>query len=133
MTVWSDRFVQFINTADESLAKELIDQEAVFHVPGRPSQHGPNAYLEIIKMMRDGFPDIQWKLEDVITEVDRVALRFTMRGTHKGNFFGVPPTGKSINVQSMAFYRLSNNRIVEEYGQPDMLGILQQIGAIPMA
>jgi predicted ester cyclase len=53
-----------------------------------------------------------------------------MRGTHDGTFFGVPPTGKSIKVQAMNFYRLADNQIIEEYGQPDLLGLLQQIGAV---
>jgi predicted ester cyclase len=54
-----------------------------------------------------------------------------MRGTHRGPFFGVPPTGKPILGQSMAIYRLAGGQIVEENGLPDMLGILQQIGALP--
>ena len=83
-------------------------------------------------MMRSGFPDIQWTLEDLITEGDKVAARFTMRGTHNGQFFGAPTTGKVIMVQAINFYRLANEQIIEEYGQPDMLGILRQIGAIPI-
>jgi predicted ester cyclase len=67
----------------------------------------------------------------MIAEDDRVAARFTMRGTHRGSFFGVPPTGKTIAVQAMNFYRLSGGRFIEERGQPDLLGLLQQIGAVP--
>ena len=81
--------------------------------------------------MRGGFPDIQWKLEEMITEGDKVAARFTMRGTHQGTFFGVPPTRKKIAVSAMNFYRLSDGQFVEERGQPDLLGLLQQIGAVP--
>ncbi|MCD9017350.1 ester cyclase [Parachryseolinea silvisoli] len=86
----------------------------------------------IISMMRSGFPDIQWTLEDLITEGDKVATRFTMRGTHNGEFLGVPATGKVIAVQAINFYLLVNEQIIEEYGQPDMLGLLRQIGAIPI-
>jgi steroid delta-isomerase-like uncharacterized protein len=126
------RFLQFINTASEKLAEELISPDAVFHVPGRPEpMRGPAGYLAIIGMMRGGFPDIQWTLEEVIAEGDKVAARFTMRGTHRGAFFGVPPTGKTIAVQAMNFYRLSGGQFVEERGQPDLLGLLQQIGAVP--
>jgi len=92
---------------------------------------GPAGYLAIMAMMRSGFPDIQWTLEEMIAEDDRIAARFTMRGTHKGTFFGVPPTGNTIQVQAMNFYRLSNEQLVEEYGQPDLLALLQQIGAVP--
>lgn len=126
------RFLEFINTASEKLAQELISPDAIFHVPGRPEpMRGPAGYLAVIGMMRGGFPDIQWTLEEMIAEDDKVAARFTMRGTHRGTFFGVPPTGKTIAVQAMNFYRLANGQFVQEHGQPDMLGLLQQIGAVP--
>jgi len=126
------RFTEFINTASESMAAELISPNAVFHVPGRGDPiRGPSGYLAVIAMMRGGFPDIQWTLEELIAEDDRVAARFTMRGTHQGPFFGVPPTSKQIEVQAMNFYRFSRGQIVEERGQPDLLGLLQQIGAVP--
>ena len=126
------RFVEFINTASEQLATELIHPKATFHVPGEPEPMvGPQGYLAIIGMMRGGFPDIQWTLEEIVAEGDKVAARFTMRGTHKGPFFGVPPTGKSIAVAAMNLYKFADGRIVEEFGQPDLLGLLQQIGAVP--
>ena len=128
------RFTDFINTASEQLADELISPDAIFHVPGRSEPvRGPAGYLAIIGMMRGGFPDIQWTLEEMIAEGDKVAARFTMRGTHRGTFFGVPPTGKPIVVQAMNFYRLSSGQFVEERGQPDLLALLQQIGAVPPA
>ena len=72
---------------------------------------GPAGYLAIIGLMRGGFPDIQWTLEEIVAEGDKVAARFTMRGTHWGTFFGVPPTGKTIAVQAMNIYRLSGGAI----------------------
>jgi len=128
------RFTEFINTASEKLAVELISPDAVFHVPGRPEpMRGPAGYLAIIGMMREGFRDIPWTLEETIAEGDKVAARFTMRGTHQGTFFGVPPTARKIVVQAMNFYRLTGGQFVEERGQPDLLGLLQQIGAAPVA
>jgi steroid delta-isomerase-like uncharacterized protein len=126
------RFVEFINTASAGLAEELISSNAIFHVPGRPEpMRGPAGYLAIIEMMRGGFPDIQWTLEEMVAEDDKVAARFTMRGTHQGTFMGVPPSGKEITVQAMNIYHLSDGKFVKEHGQPDMLGLLQQIGAVP--
>jgi len=127
------KFTEFINTASEKLAEELVAVEAIFHVPGHLEPlRGPQGYLSIIGMMRNGFPDIQWTLEELIAEQDKVAARFTMRGTHDGMFFGVPPSGKKISVQAMNFYRFSDGKIVDERGQPDLLGLLQQIGAVPV-
>ena len=126
------QFLQFINSADENLAQQLISPAARFHVPGhKDALQGPKGYLQIIAMMRSGFPDIHWTIEDMITENDKVAVRFIMRGVHQGTFLGVPATGKSIVVQAMNFYRLADNQIIEEYGQPDMLGLLTQLGAVP--
>ena len=126
------QFLVFINTASEALATELISPDAIFHVPGRPEPlQGPFGYLALIRMMRGGFPDIQWTLEETIAEGDKIAARFTMRGTHQGTFLGVPPTGRKIEVKAMNFYRLSGGQFVEEHGQPDLLGVLQQIGAMP--
>ncbi len=125
-------FVDFINTANPDLADELIDPGATFYVPGRPEPvKGPAGYLGIIAMMRGGFPDIQWTLEELISEGNNIAARFTMRGTHEGSFFGVPATGAKISVQALNIYRLRDGKIVEEYGQPDLLGLMGQIGALP--
>ncbi len=126
-------FVEFINSASEQLAHELVSPEAVFHVPGRPEPMvGPDGYLKIVEMMRGGFPDIQWTVEELISEGDKVAARFTMRGTHRGQFIGVPPTEKPITVQALNIYHLKNGQIVKEFGAPDMLGLLAQIGALPI-
>ncbi|WP_341315677.1 ester cyclase [Paraburkholderia sp. IMGN_8] len=126
------RFVEFINTASEALAEELVDANAIFHAPVSPDPFiGPHGYMEILGMMRSGFPDIHWTLEEMVAENDTVAARFIMRGTHQATFFGVPASGKKIQVQAVNFYRFSNGKIVEERGQPDLLALLQQIGAVP--
>lgn len=127
-----DKFVHFINTGSQERANELVAEEAVFFVPGRPEPlKGPAGYIAILGMMRGGFPDVQWTLEETIVEGDRLAARFTMRGTHQGPFFGVPPSNRKIDVRVMNFYRFADGKIIEEYGQPDLLGLMQQIGAIP--
>ena len=131
-TAFFKQFLEFINTADENLAQQLISPVARFYVPGQPEPlTGPKGYLMTIAMMRNGFPNIQWTIEDMIKENGKVAVRFTMRGTHQGTFFGVPATGKKVVVQAMNFYRLVDDQIIEEFGQPDMLGLLTQIGAVP--
>jgi len=127
------RFTEFINTADQKLGEEIIAEDAQFWVPGRPeSMRGLAGYMNVLGMMRSGFSDVQWSLEETIAEGDKIAARFTMRGTHDGTFFGVPATGRKIEVRAMSFYRLAGGKFVEEYGQPDLLGLLQQIGAVPV-
>jgi steroid delta-isomerase-like uncharacterized protein len=128
------RFLEFINTASVELADEVISPDAIFYVPGHPEpMRGRTGYLAIVSMMRIGFPDVQWQLDETIAENDKVAARFTMRGTHQGVFFGIAPTGKKIAIRAINFYRFLDGQIIEEYGQPDLLGLLQQIGAFPAA
>src|SRR4051812_31296574 len=104
----------FINTASPSVAAELIAPAAVFHAPGMPTLKGPDGYLALLGMLRDGFPDVQWTLEDSVAEGDKVAARFTMRGTHTGPFMGIPPSRKVFSATSMAIYRIAGGQIVEE-------------------
>src|SRR4051812_43845784 len=101
------RFVEFINTADEHLAREVIAPDAAFDAPthGEPLR-GPDGYLELLALLRNGFPDIRWTLEETITEGNRVAARFTMEGTHRGEFFSTAPTGNKISVRALNFYQV---------------------------
>ncbi|MFH7001743.1 ester cyclase [Flavobacterium bizetiae] len=122
-------FVEFINTANPELADQLISQEAVFYVPGNPEPMvGPQGYLTIINMMRAGFPDVQWSPDQILIDNNKAAVRFTMKGTHGADFFGIPATQRSIEVKAMNFYSFENGKIIEEYGMPDLLGLLLQIG-----
>lgn len=125
------RFVQFINTADEKLGEELIAPDAEFFVPFQSEPLiGPQGWIQAIEMMRGGFPDIQWTLEELIVEGDRAAARYTVRGTHDGTFFGTPATGTHVAFEGMNFYAMADGKIVAERGQSDLLGLLQQIGAM---
>lgn len=126
------RFIDFINTANPDLGRELVSSEARFFVPFQAEPLiGLDGYMVILGMMRGGFPDIQWQVEESATEGGTIAIRFTMTGTHGGNFMGVPATGKPIRIQAMNFYHLVDGKIVEEFGQPDIMGLMMQIGGIP--
>lgn len=122
------KFVEFINTSNIELSKEIISEEAIFYAPTSSEPlRGFKGYMLILNMMRGSFPDVRWKLEEMIAEGESVAARFTMTGTHKGDFFDIKPTGKNIKINVMNFYRFSKGKIVEEYGQPDIFCLLQQI------
>ncbi|SDL85981.1 ester cyclase [Arthrobacter sp. ok362] len=126
-----DRFVEFINSADEKIGDEIISPSATFHVPFLPEPvQGPSGYLEIIGIMRQAFPDVQWSLEETIIQGNTVAARFILRGTHRGDFLGVSATGKPIQTQAMNIYRFTNGQIIEEHGLPDLFGLMMQIRPI---
>ena len=82
-----------------------------------------------VELLRTAFPDLRYALEDVIAEGDLVAARYSWRGTHKGEaFLGIPPSGKTILVRGMDFYRLRDGKIVEHWDNVDELGMLSQLG-----
>jgi steroid delta-isomerase-like uncharacterized protein len=126
------QFVEFINTGNAELGRELVAPDARFYVPFQPEPLiGLDGYMVILGMMRGGFSDIKWQVEDSAVQDGTVAIRFSMTGTHDGNFMGVPATGRAIRVQAMNFYHLADGKILEEYGQPDTMGLMMQIGAVP--
>ncbi|KAH4003097.1 hypothetical protein HBI56_055430 [Parastagonospora nodorum] len=126
------RFIEFINSGDTKIGQEVVSDSAIFHVPFGPEPlKGLDGYLHILGTMRGAFPDINWTLQETISEGDKVVARFETRGTHKGDFMGVPASGKSICMTALNIYRFADGKIVEERGQPDIFGLMMQIGAIP--
>jgi steroid delta-isomerase-like uncharacterized protein len=77
------------------------------------------------------FPDQHFTIDDMIAEGDKVAARITMTGTHKGEYMGAPPTNKKITIRAIAIERFAGGKIVEEWGQTDTLGLMQQLGLVP--
>ena len=75
------------------------------------------------------FPDIQIAVEEIIAEDDRIAFRSTMRGTHQGEFLGIPPTGNQVTVGLVDVIHIENGKFVEQWGGPDLLDLVQQLGA----
>lgn len=127
------KFLQFINTCDRRLADEIIDDaHVVFTAPTSPEpMHGIDAYIGVVQMMRSGMPDIQWKIEEMIAEGDKVMCRFTMTGTQTKPFMGLPATGKAFCVTAMNIYEFNEEgKIVREVGLPDLFSLMTQLGAL---
>jgi len=128
-----NRFLEFINSGDAIIGQEVISDSAVFHVPfGGPPLKGLEGYIQILGMMRGAFPDINWTLKETVAEGDKVVARFETRGTHKAPFMGFPASGKTFCMTAVNIYRFEEGKIVEELGQPDIFGLMVQIGAIPV-
>jgi len=77
------------------------------------------------------FPDLHFTIDDMVAEGDKVVMRITMTGTHKGEYMGAPPTNKKITIRAIAIERFAGGKIVEEWGQTDTLGLMQQLGLAP--
>lgn len=124
------KFEKMINTADEKLAEELISPNASFYTPASPEPlYGAKGYLSIVHWMRTGFSDVQWKSEEIIAENNKTAVRWTLTGTHDGEFLGVSPTGKKIKTSVMNFYYFNQDgQITNDIASEGMIGILRPLG-----
>jgi steroid delta-isomerase-like uncharacterized protein len=124
------KFETMINTADEDIAKELIATDAPFYTPASPEPlYGGKGYLSIVYWMRTGFSDVQWKLEEMVSSEEKVAVRWTLTGTHDGEFMGVKPTGKKIKATMMNFYYFNKDgKVVNDIAAEGMICILRPLG-----
>jgi steroid delta-isomerase-like uncharacterized protein len=93
--------------------------------------HGREIWRHGARLMRSAFPDITAHIEDIVAERDRVAVRLTFRGTHSGEFLGVPATGRSVEYVSHEFYRLADGLIAEEWICSDSAGLMRQLTGEP--
>jgi steroid delta-isomerase-like uncharacterized protein len=119
------------NGGDLSLVDEFY-ADYTLHSPGMPDVQGTEAFKAFVTMYRSAFPDIHFTLEGMVAEGDKVAWRATTRGTHRGELMGIPPTGKPIVVSSSIVSRFENGKWAEDWVLIDMLGMLQQLGVIPV-
>jgi len=124
-------FTDVWGSGSESVAQELLASNYVGHMTGNPVTLDRAGWLVFFRAFRTAFPDAQFTIEDMIAEGDRVVLRLTMRGTHRGVFNGIPPTGRTVVVSGVSIERIVNGRIVEGWVTNDALGMLQQLGVIP--
>ncbi len=115
-----------LDVADEVTAPDIIDHSGM---PGRPP--GPEGVKWAAQMFRAAFPDLQVTVEDQVAEGDLLVNRFTVRGTHQGEFAGVPATGKTATVSGIDCLRIRDGKAAEHWMQMDMVGLLQQLGVMP--
>ena len=117
--------------ARSKAADELIAVDFVDHTNPPGLQHGLENHKQIVMILRRAFPDLSWEYEEPIAESDKVAIRVIMHGTHQGEFFGIPPTGKPVAVSGIHILRIANGKIAEHWGNNDDLGLMQQLGVVP--
>ena len=122
---------EVINKGNIGLFDELVASDLVDHAlpPGFPP--GVQGTKEFFSLLRAAFPDFHYTIEDMVAEGDYVVQRLTAQGTMKGEFMGMPPSGKHAVWSSMDFVRLKDGKVVEYWGIEDQLSMLQQIGVIP--
>jgi steroid delta-isomerase-like uncharacterized protein len=118
------------NQGNVDLLNELLASDFIIHAP-QAEINGREGAKQYLAMLRGGFPDILFTIEDQFADGDRVMTRWTARGTHKGAFQGIPPTGKQVRLAGTDIDRIANGKVVECWTSTDDLGLLQQLGVLP--
>jgi pSer/pThr/pTyr-binding forkhead associated (FHA) protein/ketosteroid isomerase-like protein len=132
MTLFTRWFDELWNKKNYTITQELVDPEFTAHgAGGQDIKQGPNGVADLVRTWHKAFPDGRMIMDDIITEGELSVIRMTFRGTHQGDFYGTPASGNRVEVTSIGIDRVVNGKISEGWGELNMLGLLQQIGAIP--
>jgi len=118
-----------LDLIDELTADGFVDHEEGF--PGQPE--GKEGIKFFVTAMREAFPDIKATVGETLEDGDLASARVTLRGTHKGEFMGVPASDKSVEVETIDIIRIEDGKCAEHWGVTDNMSLMQQIGAVPAA
>lgn len=124
-------FNELFNRGRVELVDELLHPEYVNHSPGSADlPHGREGVKIVVLALRRAFPDLKYTIDDMVVGPDAVAVRTTLRGTHEGEWFGLAPTRRSIEVAQFTIERFRNGRIIAHHRLTDELAMLRQLGVV---
>ena len=116
----------------DEIADQLVASDYVGHMPPYPDVHGPEGDKEFHARTLTILPDARIEIEDMVAEGDRVAVRWTLSGTHEGETrLGVAPTGKRVSIAGTSIMRFEGGKLAEDWSVFDLMGMMQQMGAMP--
>ena len=125
------RWIEAFNERDLQAEADLLAPGFVAHVPDAPAPldlEGLGAWRGYTAPFVEAFPDLRLTIEDIAVEEDTVAARVAFRGTHRGEFQGLPPTGKQVVFSSMEFNRVVGGQVEEHWVEINLLALVQQLG-----
>jgi len=125
------RWVEEENKKNVAAVDEIIASNFVGYTAGVEEVHGPEGMKQLWATLFVAFPDYHATIEDLIGEGDKVVVRYTNWGTHKGEWLGTAPTGKEVTWTGMLILRMAGGKVTEGWREIDRLGLMQQLGAIP--
>lgn len=111
------------------ILQDIVSEDVVFHNPGGGELRGIAAVRQMAARVSGAFENVSGVIDDLVVNGDRVMLRATETGTHIGEYFGVPATGRRVSWWWWAIFRVQDGKIVERWALVDRLGILQALGA----
>jgi steroid delta-isomerase-like uncharacterized protein len=122
---------EVISKGNMAALEETCAADLVWHGGSVGEFRSLTEFKQGISPFFSAFPDLRVTADDVLSEGDKVVCRYTWHGTHRGDFFGVPATSRRVTVSGMSVYRVAGGKIVEEWWLEDLLGLMQQLGAVP--
>jgi steroid delta-isomerase-like uncharacterized protein len=125
------RFVEEVQTRHNLDALDELFSPAYVDNSGMASSNTLDSTKDFFTDLFTAFPDMKATIHDQVAENDKVVTRKTLSGTHQGQYMGVPPTGRQIDVDVIDIFRIEDGKIIEHWALADMLGAMQQLGAIP--
>ena len=117
------------NKGNLSVVEEVVAKNCKEHQRG--NSDGARGTQEVIRTLREWFPDFEMRVEDTVASADKVWARFVARGTNLGPFMGNAPTGRKVRIDVIDIARFEGGKIVEHWGVPDQLGVMLQLGLVP--
>jgi steroid delta-isomerase-like uncharacterized protein len=128
------QYIEAFNRQDiERLGQLVLSTNHSFQFSGMHSSMDWNRTKQFYAAFWSAFPDLSAKIEEMVAEGDKVAIRVINTGTHKGEFLGMPPTYKKVSFVGVGFLTIRDGKIIEQWSVNDTMGLMQQIGAIPPA
>jgi steroid delta-isomerase-like uncharacterized protein len=127
-------FDEVANAGNLELADEFFAPDYLHHDPANPDPRpmvGPQAVRDHLTSLKGAFPDLVFEIEDMASDGDQIIVRWTARGTNTGDYFGMPATGKPIEITGMNTWRTRDGKAIEGWVNRDDIGLLQQLGVIP--
>lgn len=121
---------EVLNEGNLAVTDEVVAPNYIYHFPFMDVK-GPEGCKQFATMMRAAFPDLHVTIDDIIGEGDMVAARATARGTHRGEFAGIAPTGKKVEIKEAVFVQFADGKAVEAWPYVDNLSVFKQLGVSP--
>ncbi|MGE5333335.1 MAG: ester cyclase [Nitrososphaerota archaeon] len=122
---------ELYNKGNTAVVNEQLAPNFVYHTALPPITPDREGIIQEAIMLRTAFPDLHVSLDDLLVEGDRLVFRWTMRGTHEGDFLGVPATHKQVTFSGLTLGRNVEDKTVEAWNFPGTLSLFQQMGAFP--